>query len=265
MRKMKKINSYLIIRFNAKEMKEWGPELGEYGVINEELYTGHLDVDKNVLEYAGIDNINKAIEKAKSLIADSTKNNDLQVKEAETVNAQEKTVNVMEYVIGIEHIFDILVRYTAPNGKVKAVQPKLVVWWDMKSRCILGDVICVDANSQTLKESLEKMTYSQSGGIPKILHIDNGKDYTGEIMTGRNRKKQSFDFDSETVGDKFSRWFESYIGTLTGSEFYGNNYQDAQKILESEELLTLEEFYKIWTNWKDNIYHKSLGESLKSK
>ncbi len=42
------------------------------------------------------------------------------------------TLEVMEYVVGDEHTFDIWVQYTAPNGKIKAVRPKLVAWMDIK-------------------------------------------------------------------------------------------------------------------------------------
>ena len=97
-------------------------------------------------------------------------------------------LKVMEYVVGDEHTFDVWVQYTAPNGKIKAVRPKLTAWEDMRSRAIIGDVISVDADSQTLKDSLVKMIYSEIGGVPKVLHIDNGKDYTAKTMTGQNRK-----------------------------------------------------------------------------
>ena len=53
------------------------------------------------------------------------------------------TLEVMELLVGDEHTFDLWVQYTAPNGKVKAVRPVLVAWMDMRSRDILGDVICV--------------------------------------------------------------------------------------------------------------------------
>lgn len=47
MRKMKKINGYLVVKFNARELREYeGAALGEYGVIDAELYTGILDVDR---------------------------------------------------------------------------------------------------------------------------------------------------------------------------------------------------------------------------
>lgn len=101
------------------------------------------------------------------------------------------SLQVMEYVVGDEHTFDFWVQWTAPNGKIKAVRPKLVAWLDMRSRAIIGDVACVNANSQTLKESLVKMIYSNPGGVPHILHVDNGKDYTAEVMTGRTARTAS--------------------------------------------------------------------------
>lgn len=129
------------------------------------------------------------------------------------------SLQVMEYVVGDEHTFDFWVQWTAPNGKIKAVRPKLVAWLDMRSRAIIGDVACVNANSQTLKESLVKMIYSNPGGVPHILHVDNGKDYTAEVMTGQNRKQRKhrkidldFAFDSETVG------FYTFIDNLTGGK-----------------------------------------------
>lgn len=206
------------------------------------------------------------------------------------------TLEVMEYVVGDEHTFDFWVQWTAPNGKVKAVRPKLVAWLDMKSRAILGDVACIDANGQTLKESLVKMMYSDPGGVPKILHVDNGKDYTGRGMTGRSRKQRSgdFDFDSETIGfyqsigilevgrslpyqpwdkpierlfktvcDQFSRWWESYVGTLTGSRTYAKRQKDIDRMLERGELLTMEEFFDVWTKWKNEHYHRRMHRGLK--
>ena len=205
-------------------------------------------------------------------------------------------LKVMEYVVGDEHTFDLWVQWTAPNGKIKAVRPKLVAWMDMRSRAIIGDVICVDANSQTLKESLVKMLYSDPGGVPHILHVDNGKDYTAQTMTGQSRKRRKidFEFDAETVGfyqsigieevgrslpyqpwdkpierffgtvcSKFSKWFESYVGTLTGSKTYAKRQKDVDKMLERGELLTMEEFYDVWTTWKTERYHAREHRGLK--
>ena len=206
------------------------------------------------------------------------------------------TLEVMELLVGDEHTFDLWVQYTAPNGKVKAVRPVLVAWMDMRSRDILGDVICVKANGDTLKESLVKVIYT--AGVPKRLLIDNGKDYTKEELTGQSRKKRNieFDFDAETVGfyqsigiqgvdralpyqawvkaverffgtvcQRFSKWFESYTGTLTGSKTYAKRKKDIDGMLERGELMTMEEFYEAWEKWKNEKYrtrkHRGLSDA----
>ena len=40
-------------------------------------------------------------------------------------------LKVMEYVVGDEHTFDFWVQWVAPNGKIKAVRPKLVAWMEI--------------------------------------------------------------------------------------------------------------------------------------
>ncbi|EPR07784.1 Mu transposase C-terminal domain-containing protein [Ruminiclostridium papyrosolvens] len=207
-------------------------------------------------------------------------------------------LEVMEFVQGDEHTFDCWVQYTHPNGKIKAVRPKLVAWLDTRSRCIMGDVLCVDANSQILKESLVKMLYSHPGGVPKHLHIDNGKDYTSKTNTGQSRndrRMQELNFDSETKGfyrsigieewsrslpyepwskgqierffgtvcSMFTKWIGSYVGTLTGSKTSGKRKKDIPGMLERGELLTMEEFYGYWTKWKNEVYHKREHSSLR--
>ena len=68
MRKMKKINGYLVVKFNDRELREWeGTALGKYGVIDAELYTGALEVDRGAMEYDNADSIEEAVELARGL------------------------------------------------------------------------------------------------------------------------------------------------------------------------------------------------------
>ena len=68
MRKIKKINGYLVVKFNARELREWeGTALGEYGVIDAELYTGCLEIDRGVMEYDGAETLEEAVELARGL------------------------------------------------------------------------------------------------------------------------------------------------------------------------------------------------------
>ena len=50
MRKMKKINGFLVVRFNDREKRVY-PELGNFGVIDAEQYVGDIDFDLGEMEY----------------------------------------------------------------------------------------------------------------------------------------------------------------------------------------------------------------------
>lgn len=68
MRKIKKINGYLVVKFNDRELREWGgTALGKYGIIDAELYTGTLEVDRGAMEYDNADSIEEAVELARGL------------------------------------------------------------------------------------------------------------------------------------------------------------------------------------------------------
>ena len=66
MRKMKKINGFLVVRFNDREKRN-NPTLGSFGVIDAEQYTGDLDFDLDAFEYTDADLIEIAVEQARGL------------------------------------------------------------------------------------------------------------------------------------------------------------------------------------------------------
>lgn len=69
MRKMKKINGYLVVRFNDREKRDY-PQLGNFGVIDAEQYTGDIDIDRGVMEYDDAETIEIAVEQARGLEAE---------------------------------------------------------------------------------------------------------------------------------------------------------------------------------------------------
>lgn len=103
-----------------------------------------------------------------------------------------KGLQVMQIVMGDEHTFDCWVSYRQPNGKVIAIKPHLAAWVDMRSRVIMGDVLCKDANSDILKQSLLKMMYSEPGGVPEYLYIDNGNGKYASDPTELEKKVREF-------------------------------------------------------------------------
>lgn len=217
------------------------------------------------------------------------------------VKAKRDTTNlkVMEIIMGDEHTFDCWVAYKNPNGTVSAIKPKLVAWIDMRSRKILGDVMCKDANSDILKQSLLKLIYHDAMGVPAYLYVDNGKDYTSKEMTGvdrKDRRKEKADFDDVTKGfyksigiiddhealpyqpwskgqierffktvcNKFSKKFKSYTGTLTGSKTDAKVNKDIKRMLDAGELVTMEEFYQKWQEWLEK-YNRSKHKGLNAE
>lgn len=213
----------------------------------------------------------------------------LEYRNKKVVKAKRNTrsLQVMEVLMGDEHTFDCWVSYRQPNGKITAIRPKLVAWIDVRSRMIMGDIICKDANGDILKQSLLKLIYADANGVPKYILIDNGKDYTKKELTGVNRKQRvRTDFDDEvkgfyqsigivayerakpyeawdkgqiersfrTVCNQFSKWFTSYTGTLTGSRTDDKVDKDIDRMLKRGELLTMDEFYAKWHEWLTKVY-----------
>lgn len=220
--------------------------------------------------------------------------NAMQVKGKRTTS----TLEVLEYVVADAHTFDAWVEYTTPNGKIKAIRPVLVVWEDMKTRRMLGPILCEHSNTQIVKESFIKMCY-ESGGVPMHVHMDNGKDFANREMLGQDRNSRAMEqkaMDAELKGfyqamgakkwsrslpfhpwDKpierafrtfcmrFSKKFRSYTGTLTGSKTEDKVEKDVERMLERGELLTMAEFYDLLiqflTEWYDNHEHDGLKEA----
>lgn len=66
MRKIKKINGFLVVRFNDREKRNY-PDLGNFGIIDAEQYTGDIDFDRDAMEYTDADCIEAALEQARGL------------------------------------------------------------------------------------------------------------------------------------------------------------------------------------------------------
>lgn len=208
-----------------------------------------------------------------------------------------RSLVAMEYVQGDAHTFDCWVSARV-NGRTRAVRPTLVAWIDVKTRCILGCVICVDANTGVIKQSLVKMLYSERGGVPHHLHIDNGKDYTSRANTGQRRAERRMNWDEDSaevqgfyravgidlwsrslpyqpwdkgqierafggVCSRYTKRFESYTGTLTGGRTIAKVRKDVDGMLERGELLTLEEFADDFERWLETDYMRREHRGLK--
>lgn len=211
-------------------------------------------------------------------------------------------LKVMEFVQGDSHTFDCWVSIKEENGKVTAIRPILTAFIDTKSRCLVYWGISKNPNSQIMKKILINGIYKKADpeipfeGVPKILSIDNGKDFTAETLTGRPRKIRT-DFDMETKGfyrsigiqddvrslpyqgwgkaqvermfgtvcNQFTKWVTTYVGTLTGSRTIGKVKKDIKGMLEHGELMTIEEFTEQFGKWLKEVYHVKKHKGLKEQ
>lgn len=88
MRKMKKINGFLVVRFNDREKRN-NPTLGSFGVIDGSQYTGDLDFDLDAFEYTDADLIEIAVEQARGLDAEQDYSDEPPVYTVVTETAEE--------------------------------------------------------------------------------------------------------------------------------------------------------------------------------
>lgn len=209
-------------------------------------------------------------------------------------------LQVMELVQGDAHTFDCWVKITRPNGSTTAIKPYLVGLIDTRSRCLIGWGICEVPNSQVIKKTMLHMIYPKKNtpieGVPRVLLIDNGKDWTSKTLTGRNRTER-FTLDAEIKGfyksigieedmrslpyqawtkgqierffetlcDDFTSEFDSYTGTLTGSKTIGKVKKDIKKMLADNQLFEIDEFATLFDKWLNEVYHQRIHKGLKEQ
>ncbi len=209
-------------------------------------------------------------------------------------------LQVMELVQGDAHTFDCWVKITRPNGSITAIKPYLVALIDIRSRSLVGWAICEMPNSQVIKKTMLHMIYPKKNtpieGVPRVLLIDNGKDWTSKTLTGRNRTER-FTMDAEIKGfykgigieedmrslpyqawtkgqierffrnvcDDFTSEFDSYTGTLTGSKTIGKVKKNIKKMLEDNQLYEIDEFAEKFDKWLNEEYHHHTHRGLKDQ
>jgi putative transposase len=211
-------------------------------------------------------------------------------------------MRVLDLVQGDVHTLDIWVSVERANGKIDIIRPCLIGWLDIKSRCLVGWMICESPNAAMISESLLNMIYAKKNealpfGIPQCILIDNGKEFTSEMQTGRKRKdrKVVFEFDEmkkgffQAVGiertlhskpyepwskaqverffgsvcQRFSKKYKTYTGTLSGAKTSGK-VNKSSKYLE-QHALPLEQVAAEFEEWVVNWYHKHEHSGLRKQ
>lgn len=208
-----------------------------------------------------------------------------------------KSLRVMDLIMGDAHTFDCWVSVRHDNKDV-AIRPYLVGFVDARSKVIVGWGICTCPNAEVIKNVLINMMYPKKNGfaegVPRVIYIDNGKDFTSQELTGRKRTER-FDLDRNIKGfyksvgieydkralpytpwtkaqierffgglcSRFSKRFPSYTGTLTGSKTSGKRTKDIEGMLKRGELPDIEAFSEMFEVYLSD-YHEKVHSTLKA-
>lgn len=207
-----------------------------------------------------------------------------------------KGLKSLEILEGDSHTLDLFAMVIDPDGTKRAIRPTLTSWIDLKTRMVHGWIISENVNARIVKESIFKAIYSDGGGVPKHLHMDNGKEYTAKETTGQARNERVSQFTGlengfieamgiegynrslpyqpwdkayieryhSTICEQFSKRFPSYVGTLTGSKTEAKVPKDIKGMLARNELPTMDEVASFFSAWLDK-YHHTEHEGLKAE
>lgn len=205
-----------------------------------------------------------------------------------------KPEKVNEVWFGDHHVFDVFV--TGPEGK--PVRPWLTAWMDATSGALVGWVISLNPDSDTIVESLVRGIGRTQGspffGAPLMVYIDNGKDYRSQRMEGNGLKGYSqgqlnIDFNAQnallkTLGIKvthaipyraWSKTIERAFGTIERRfiqgmlpGWCGHDSQARPERLNQDirdgKLLSYDEFCAYFVNTVLPGYHGLEGEDGES-
>ncbi len=99
--------------------------------------------------------------------------------------------------VGDERTLDVWCRVLTSRGW-KAVRPKITAWTDMRSRMVVGWVLDIYADSNTILASI-KIGISKHGK-PVLLRVDWGADYKKATGSPHSRRWKVRSFDGQRIG-----------------------------------------------------------------
>lgn len=166
----------------------------------------------------------------------------------------------------------------------KPVRPWMTTCEDVRSRVIMGYVMCLTPSSQTIARALRTaITREEYHGIPQAIYVDNGKDFRckrfdgtmqhfGKIDVSREmmtvisalniRKIQAKPYRGQSKA-QVERWFgtieRGFVNMLPGYAGHDIKSRPRKKLkeqIENGELLSFEETKEFFTKAVDAYHHR---------
>ncbi len=112
---------------------------------------------------------------------------------------REKPQLINEVWFGDHHMLNIFV--VDRDGRI--IRPWLTAWMDAASSALVGWMLTLQPNSDTIAESFARAAVATTGSpfmdLPRIVYIDNGKDYRSTRFEG----SQVTDYEIGRLNDDF--------------------------------------------------------------
>ena len=128
----------------------------------------------------------------------------------------------MDMVVSDHHNWDFLVR----KGD-KIFRPWITVFQDHRSRKILSWSHSLYPSSESIAEGLYMLTVKF--GAPETLHIDNGKDYRGSYLNGKN---VWVSIENEGMNERVQAEIQGVFGALGIKVIFALPYHGQSKPIE---------------------------------
>jgi putative transposase len=105
-----------------------------------------------------------------------------------------KPEQVNEVWFGDHHQMDAFVL----DKTGKPIRPWLTMWYDAATGCPVGWVLCESPNTQTIIEAFNRAVahtkHSPFYGVPRMVYVDNGKDYRSKLFETGMIKERDLGF-----------------------------------------------------------------------
>ena len=211
MRKIKKINGFLVVKFNDREKREYeGTALGEYGVIDAEVYTGNLDIDRGAMEYDDADTLEVAVELARGLESE------------EDITDEPPT-----YTAAVETNESYTEETVEPTALIEGWTRRLAT--QVKSKHY--PQISAQAGSYTFEEGVELEIYSSKSSYYDWAKIR----FTSQFRPKLSLKKK----DPATIQLGYDGTLEGVFTGFVSGNYDGGTY--ANEVALKDEMLLMEE------------------------
>lgn len=92
-----------------------------------------------------------------------------------------ESVHAGQVFVGDHRKFDFFIK--GPRGTW--VRPWVTAWMDMRSGKLVGWIVTLNPNTNTIMESFAEAALDAAIGLPREIYIDNGRDYCNPTFAGR--------------------------------------------------------------------------------